>query len=809
MNDFRFALRTLARSPLFTIVAALALALGLGANTAIFSVVDGVLLRPLPYDQPERIAMVWNHWEGWPATWISEDEFWDFSRETRAFEHLGAFTSGGRNLTGDDHPERVATGFASAGVFPTLGIAPVLGRVYGAEEDRPGGARVAVRSYALWQRRFGGERDVVGRTIRLDDSSFTVIGIMPAGFQLPLDLTRTPMDLWLPLQLDPVNTGGRGGHYLNVVGRTKPGVSSEMADADVAAIARRMVERFPKQYSSAFGSRAVSVEREVLGKVRPALLILLGAVGFVLLIACANVANLLLARAESRQREIAVRMALGAGRARLVRQMLVESLVLFALGGVLAIALAFALVKGIAAIAPATIPRLASVTLDLPALGFALAISLITGLAFGLVPALHATASMHGGALTEGGRGASAGRRRQRVRRTLVVSEVALALVLVAGAGLLIRSFSRLRGVDAGFDPDRVLTMRLALPPAKYATSDAIRGFYRALVDRARALPGVRSAALVRVLPMTGELGDWSFQIEGRPTTGRESWYAGDWEVVTADYFDVMRIALREGRLPTDRDDERAPGVMIINETLARKAWPSGGAIGARVKMGGEAGEWRTVIGIVRDVRQIGLDAEPRTQIYLPHAQFPSPDRALREMALVMRTSGDPVSLATPARRAVAALDPNLPIASLRTMDDVLGSWAAERRLTMLMLSSFAAVALALAAVGIYGVMSYTVAQRTREMGIRIALGAEPRDVIRLVVRQGVALAAVGIVVGLLAALALTRLMRSMLFEVTSSDPLTFVAICAILVATALVACWIPARRATRVQPTEALRAEG
>ncbi len=810
-SDLRYALRALGKSPLFTVVAVLALALGIGANTAIFSVVDRVLLRPLPYAHPERIAMVWNHWEGWPATWISEDEFWDFARENRAFDAIGAFTNGARNLTGGDTPERVQIGFASAGVFPALGVPPIAGRVFTADEDRPGGARVVVLSAGLWRRRFAADAGIVGRTVLLDDSAYTVLGVMPADFQLPLDLTGTPMDLWTPLQLDATKPSGRGGHYLNIVARTKPTVAIAAANADVAAIARRMTERFPGQYSPNFGSQAVAVNDEVLGKVRPALLILLGAVGFVLLIACANVANLLLARAESRQREIAVRTALGAARGRIVRQMLVESVTLFVIGGVAAIVLAFALVKGIAAIAPATVPRLAAVTLDVRALAFALGIALVTGLVFGLVPAAHATGTNVHLSLKDGGRGASADRGRQRARRTLVVSEVALALVLVAAAGLLIKSFVRLRDVNPGFDSGNIFTARVALPPSRYATGTQARLFWRQLIDRARALPGVQSAGAVSALPMTGTIGDWSFQVEGRATSGRESYYAGDWQTVSPDYFTTLRIPLMKGRLMTDADDARGAGVAIVDEELAKRTWPNGDAVGARIRLGGQADSmWRTVIGVVGNVRHRGLDAELRPHLYLPQWQFPTSDNGPvpRSMSLVVRTAGDPAAITANVRAEVSRLDPHVPVAAVRTMDDIVGAWASERRLSMMVLSIFAGVALLLAAVGIYGVMSYTVAQRTREMGIRIALGAEPRDVIALVVRQGFALAVVGIAIGLAAALTLTRLMQSMLFQVSATDPTTFIAIAVILATTALAACWVPARRATRVHPTEALRAE-
>jgi putative ABC transport system permease protein len=809
LQDIRYAVRTLVKSPLFTAVAALTIALGIGANTAIFSIVNGVLLRPLPYERPGELTMIWNRWEGWPQTWVSEDELWDLRHMNRAFTGVAAFTDGGRNLTGGDTPERVRTGFAMADVFGVLGARPLLGRTYTADEDRPGGTRVAVIGEGLWRRRFAGDPSIIGRAIFLDDSSTTVIGVMPASFQLPLHFDGQPMDLWLPLRLDSTNTSGRGSHYLNVVGRMRPGITATAADRDVAAVARRMKEQFPNNYSPGFGALAVGVEQQVLGDVRTALFIMLGAVGLVLLVACANVANLLLARAESRQREIAVRTALGAGRVRLVRQMLTESVVLFLAGGGLGIALAAVGLRVLVAAAPPDIPRVGQVGIDATVLGFTVGLSLLTGIVFGLVPALHAVRGALHTSLKEG-RGTSSDRASQRSRSALVVAEVALALVLVVGAALLMKSFARLRGVDPGFDPKGVVTMRLTLPPARYVSSAMTRRFYRTLIDRVRALPGVESAAAVRVLPLTSTMGDWSFAIEGRTAEPGVN-YAGDWQVATADYFKVMRIPLRRGRLTTDADDERGTPVVVIGEALAKAAWPQGDALGARITLGPGDSVYRTVIGIVGDVRHRGLDADARPEMYLPHAQFPGSSRggiAQRNMVLVARTRGDPAALSGAIRRELAAVDPTLPVSAVQTMEEVLGTWAAERRLTAGLLGGFGLVALTLAALGIYGVMAYAVAQRTRELGIRVALGAQPGDVVSFVVGQAMRVAAGGIVVGLAGAFALTRLMRGMLFHVSPTDPVTFTTIPIVLAIVALAAAAIPARRATRVDPAVTLKTD-
>ncbi|MGI8498719.1 MAG: ABC transporter permease [Gemmatimonadaceae bacterium] len=808
LQDLRYAVRSLARSRGFTTVAVLVLGLGIAANTAIFSVVNGVLLKPLPYANPDRVVMLWSHWENWPQTWVSPPEFADYTRELRSAEHVAAFDYGSRNLTGGDRPERIRAAFGSGELFPTLGAHAAVGRVFTASDDVPGAARVAVLSDGLWRRRFGGDLSMLGQTIRLSDSTVTVIGIMPAAFELPLDFGQ-PVDLWMPLALGIPDPGERGNHGLNVVARLRAGTSIESAQRELDGLTTRLRATYPRDYGAQFGASLVPVKTQVVGKIGPALLVLLGAVGFVLLIACANVANLLLARAESREREIAVRTALGAGRGRIVRQLLTESAVLALAGGTLGLLLAVVGLRALIAMAPASVPRIAEVGIDARVLAFTIAVAMTTGILFGLAPALHATRGNLHGSLKSGARGGTAGGPRLRLRRVLAIGEIAVSLVLVIGACLLVQSFARLRNVDPGFDPERVLTMRVSLAPARYPSGREVRAFYRALIDRARSLPGVQSVGAVRVLPMTSVIGDWGFAIEGRQTAaGAPSYSQGDWQVVTPDYFRAMRIPVKRGRSLSDADDDRAPGAIMFNDALAAKVFPGDDAVGHRVRMGGDT-VWRTIVGVVGNVRHRGLDEEARPELYLPHAQWPTANGPTqRAMVLTLRTAGEPTMVAGALRREVRALDPDVPVSEMQPMVDVLGSWVGERRLTMLVLGLLAATALVLAAVGTYGVLSYTVAQRTREIGIRIALGARSHDVVTMVVRQGTTLAVAGVLVGTLAALLLTRLLAGLLYGVPARDPLTFAGVAALLLVTAIGATYVPALRATRVEPTEALRAE-
>jgi predicted permease len=789
-----------------TTLAALTMALGIAAATAVFSVADGVLFRPLPYSEPGRLVMVWDRWTGWPATWISDAEFLDYRDGAKSFAYVGAFTDRSRNLTGGQTPVRVHVGVVSAGVFPALGVHPILGRVFGTEEDYQGGPRVAVISRGLWRSRYAADPRIVGRTMMLDDSSTTIIGVMPEGFHLPLDFAGDPTDLWVPLALGNVDRTVRGGHYLNLVARLRPEATLDGAAAEVRAMAQRMVLDYPRGYPPDFGAAIRPLASQVLGDVRPTVFILSAAVAFVLLIACANVASLLLGRAQARQREMALRAALGATRRHIMQQLLTEALVLVTISGCIGVLLALLGVHALAAAAPRDVPRIQDISIDGPVLAFALLVTIATGLACGLAPALHATRADLHLALKEAGRGSGADRRGERVRRTLIVAEVALSVVLLIGAGLLARSFARLRSVNPGFDPSFVLTGRVSLPASKYPDSHSVRAFYQATVDAARALPGVTDAAVVRTLPLTAVMGDWSFRPDGVPA-GQEK-AAGDWQVISPAYFRIMRIPITSGRGLEETDDERAPGVVIVNEALARRAWPGQQALGQHIRMGGSDSALRTVVGIVANVHHRGLDADPRPEIYLPHSQWTVGGTAVREMSIVLRSNRDPRTLSTALRRTIQSLDPDLPLTNVRTMDEVLSGWAAARRLSFLVLAALATTAALLAAVGLYGVVSYAVAQRTTEIGIRRALGATTASVIGLVARQSVTPVATGIAIGLVTAFALSRLMVALLFHVSATDPLTFAAVGVLILLVTAVATYLPTRRATRVDPLTAVRSE-
>jgi putative ABC transport system permease protein len=814
--DIRYGLRQVMRNPGFAAVAILTLALGIGANTAIFSVVNGVLLRPLPYVRPERLTMIYGHWQLKKQAELSEPEYWDMREQARSFGRIAAFADGSANLTGSGAPERLMTGYMTADMLPLLGVAPALGRTFTADEDLPGRPTVVLLSDGLWRRRFAGDRRVIGRQVMLDDAPATVIGVMPPDFQLPRHYAGAAMEAWAPLALDPsANRGDRGWHYLDVVGRLSDGVTLDAVDREVSALMTRMKDTYPGQYAPEFNGSVGGVIDVVTGSVRPAMLVLLGAVAILLLIACANVAALLVARADGRAREMAIRTALGANRGRLIRQVLTESIVLAAAGGALGLILAVWGVHALVLVAPPSIPRLDAVTIDGQVLVFTLTVSLLTGMLFGAAPALHSLKANVTDGLTDGGRSGTAGRVRHRFRRALVVGQIALGLVLVTGSGLLVQSFLHLRSVDPGFDPDHLLTARVDLTAVRYPENPKIWAFYGELIRRVAALPGVEAAAAARALPMTGRLdiGDWSFVMEGRyslPPKPEERRHA-DWQVVTPDYFGTMRIPMRQGRAFEDRDDRSAPGAIIINETIAKQVWPNGDAIGQRVLLGGGSVDstWRTVVGVVGDVRHRGLDVAPRPEMYMPEAQWPGgTGTAQRSLYLAIRTSGDPALLANPLRATLRAIDPDVPLAEVQTMSDALGSWAAERKLTMLIVTLFAALALTLGAVGIYGLMAHLVAERTREIGIRIALGAVPGEILRLLGRQGTAMAATGIALGLVGSLAATRLLGGMLFQVRPTDPPTFAGTAIVIAVVAAIASLIPAIRATRVDPVEALRGE-
>jgi putative ABC transport system permease protein len=815
-QDLRYALRGLRQRPGFTLVAVLTLALGIGANTAIFSVVNGVLLRALPYERPERLAMIWGHRNQEPLAELSVSEYWDLRERTHAFAGVAAFADGNINLTGTGTPERIRAGYFTANAPALLGVAPAIGRGFTADEDLPGGPPVVLLGDGLWRRRFGADPNVVGRVLTLDDTPTTVVGVMPPDFQLPTHYAGAPKELWAPMQLDPaINRGERGWHFLEVIGRLRDGVALEAASAETSTLMRGMLAAYPMEYTPEFDGSATAVSQSVVGDVRPALLVLLGAVALLLLIACANVAGLLLARSEMRQREIALRTALGAGRSRLVRQLLTESLLLAVAGGLVGLLLAVWGVQGLVLAAPPSVPRLDAVGIDVRVLGYTLGVTLLTGILFGLAPALHAVRGDLTGALTDGGRAGTTGRGRQRVRQALVTGQIAVALVLVTGAGLLVQSFLRLRQVDPGFEPEHLLTARVELSPVRYHDNDVKRRFYENLLERLRSIPDVRSAATARALPMTGrlEIGDWSFILEGQAASPPlpTDWHPADWQVVSPDYFRTMGIPMLQGRDFAATDRLGTPGAMIVNRTLARQAWPDGDALGRRVLLGGGNADsvWRTVVGIVGDVRHRGLTASPRPEMFLPYAQFPAgTGTAPPSMHVVLRAAGDPSALATALGAAVAALDPDVPLSGVQTMETAMGSWAAERRLIMLLVSGFALVALVLGSVGIYGVMAQLVAQREREIGVRMALGALPGQILGLVVSQSAWLVGAGILAGTAGALAVTRLLTGLLFQVRPTDPLTFLGTALVLVVAAAGATLVPALRAVRTDPAHALRSE-
>ena len=815
LQDLKYAIRTLLRSPAFTAVAVLTLALGIGANTAIFSVVNGVLLRSLPYGDEQRVVGVWNSWEGTPRGRISPAEYFDYLERVDAFEAFGVYTSGYSSLTGEGDPERIPTGYLTYGVLPALGVVPAIGNGFGATEDRPGNDAVVVLSDGLWRRKFGAARSVIGRRIVLDGRPFTITGVMPPDFRLPDDFASpSPAQLFAPAALERPAADDRGSHFLSGVARLKPGLTLDDATASIAAVASRFPVDMPGEYPPAqrFSSRVTSLHEDVIGDIRPTLLILLGAIGFVLLIACANLTNLFLSRSEGRQREFAVRTALGALRARLVRQSLAESVMVAFAGGIAGVAFAWWGTGALLALRPPDLPRMDQVSVDLPVLLFALALSLVAGVLVGLAPAARAAkVDVHGG-LKDSARGSTAGGARQRIRRALVAGEVALALVLLLGAGLLTRSFVRLITVDPGYRTDHLLTLALTLPETSYPDAARTSTFFASLLERVRAQQGVMAAGAVAGLPLTSGRGDINFQIEGRPVVRGPGSPRADWQVVTPGYFEAIGMRLQRGRPIEITDREGTPGVVVINEATARTFWPAGDALGARFTLGGGAGPGVvTVIGIVGDVRQASLSADVQPEIYLAHTQFRfwgAGARPLRSLTLVARTTADPAPLGATLRREIAALDPALPLGELRTMEEVRGASLSGPRFLMLLIASFSAVALLVALIGVYGVMAYSVSQRQREIGVRVALGAAPRSVVGLVLRQGMVPAVAGIALGLAGGLAISRVLRTLLFQVTPGDPTTAIAVSSIVAVVALVACYLPARRAAGVDPVGALRNE-
>jgi putative ABC transport system permease protein len=815
LQDLRFAARLLVRSPGLSLVIVLTLALGIGANAAIFSVVNGVLLSPLPYRQPDRIMSIYSQFPGlgFDRFWVSPPEFIEFRERATRFDSVGAYRAVPVNLEGQDQPVRVQAAFASASLFTVLGVAPELGRVYTPQEDMPSAEKLIVLSDGLWRRAFGGDPGIAGRRVKVGGQERTVLGVMPPGF----DIAGEHVEAWLPLALDPANPGGRGSHFLYLVGRLRSGATLAQARSELQGLLVRWKQEMPKDHTpDPERHRLVILPLldDLVGDVRPKVLILAFAVGLVLLIACLNVANLLLARAESRQREIAIRTALGAPRRRLIRQFLTESVLLSVFGGVFGLLLAVAGVRAIVALNADSIPRVESIGVDARVAGFTLALSLVTGLLFGLAPALHARGASFFTVLREGAQRGTAGRVSQWFRRGLVVAEIALASLLVIGAGLLLKSFWVLQQVNPGFDPQNVLSMELSLPRATYPEDHQVVDFYRKLTAQAASLPGVESVAAVSGLPPKREVNANDTEFESiKPTKEGPPQNVDYWQFVSRDYFKTMRIRLVAGRTFSPGDDRGTPGVVVINQTMAKVFWPTRSPLGDRVRApsgpGGPPSPWLTIVGIVADVKQGGLDQKTGTELYFLQDQAEeAAGGAARTMYLVARTRSNPMSQAAAVRAAIRGLDPSLPVAEVRSMDKVLFDSVGRPRFLMVLVMLFAAVALVLAAVGTYGVLSYAVEQRTREIGVRMALGAQVGEVLGMILAQGALLAGLGLFLGVVGAVALRSVLASLLFGVTPTDPLIFAAVVALLALVSFLACLLPAQRAARVDPLVALRSE-
>jgi putative ABC transport system permease protein len=806
-QDLRYGLRTLLKHPGFTAVAVLTLALGIGASTAVFSVVHAVVLRSLPFPEPERLVMLWEADKSGADSNMGYPTFADWRSQNHSFEAMSALADWSPTLTGAGEPEALDGQRVTSDFFSVLKVKPMLGRDFTAEDDRPNVPRVAIISYELWQRSFGRDTSLVGKTILLSGIERTLIGVMPPDFQPLLSPNNKRVDVWRPLgYAGETEPACRSCRHLRTIGRIGPGVSIAQAQAELATIQQRIEKDHPSDYSSSSISLK-PLHKQFAGAAQPVLLLLFGAVGFVMLIVCANVANLMLARTASRKKELALRLALGASRSRILKQILTESTLLAIFGGGLGVLLAMFATKWLVSLAPVDIPRIEQVRLDPLVLVFALGLSLLTSILFGLIPALAAAKTDLQKDLKLGGRG-SFGLTNRWLHHALIVTDVALAMVLLAGAGLMIKSMGRLLLVPSGVSSENVLTMKLTLFGPEYAGNDAnarVLENFRQVLDRISALPGVSSAGAVSQLPLSGDFDMYGVQIKDKPVANPEDAPGAFRYGVTPGYIEAMGIAVRRGRTITALDRETAQPVVLINELFANRIWPGEDPLGKMVQVGGPKRPWRTVVGVVGDVRHERLDGPAKLQIYIPEAQWFDPDS---DMSLVIRTNSNSTGIAAAAREAVWSVSRNVRITEVASMDKVIGASVAQRRFPMIMLGLFAAAALFLAALGLYGVMAYAVTQRTPELGVRIALGARPREVLQLVLRQGLYLVGVGLAVGLLGALALRGLIKGFLFEVQAWDPATLVSVAVVLVVVALLACYIPARRATKVDPLVALRYE-
>ncbi len=799
IRDGRYALRMLVRAPAFSLIAVLTFAVGIGVNTAVFNVVNGVLLRPLPYPDADRITLLWmdNRRQGIKEDITSYPNYRDWRDQSTSYTHMAAFTSSAFSLTGTGEPERLLGASVTANFFDVMQVPPTMGRVFTVENETPGNDAVVVISDGLWQRRFGGRPDALGRTIMLNGRSHEVIGVMPQTLRWP-----DKAELWKPLAPPEDLREARGGFWLPVIGRLKPGVSTGQAQAEMNEIGNRLEREYPS--NRGFGVYVVSLQQQLVGSIERPLVILLAAVGFVLLIACANLANLMLGRTAARRKELAIRTALGAGRGRLVRQIVTETFVLALLGGVVGVLLAYWTTRFFITLGGESIPRQDAISMDARVLGFALLLATASALLSGLIPALQASRRKIVDHLREGAREGLGGTSR-RTRGALVAAEVALALVLLTGAGLLIRTLWTMQGVERGFRPENVAMMTVSLPPTTYAAPPDVRAFYARLLERVRTLPGVQSAATgTGVLqPLVTNSGIYS--IEGTPLPPPEERIEYPVEIVSPGYFDTVGMTVVRGRAFTDADDAQAPRVIVINETLARLGWPDQDPIGRRMRSGDETSQspWMTVVGVIRDAHRSEVTRAIRPELYMSTLQVTP-----RTQMLLVRTAGDPTAIVPPVRRELQTLDPQLPLFGVTTLEQELALTLTQPRFQAVLLAGFAAIALLLATIGIYGVTAHAVGQRTQEVGIRMAMGAARRDVLRLILLQHLRPAVAGLALGLLGAILLSRFLQSLLFGVGATDPATFTLVAIVLLAVASAACWIPARRATRVDPLIALRTE-
>jgi len=807
LKDLRYSTRRLARTPGFTAIVLLTLALGIGANTAIFSVVNGVLLRALPYPESDRLITVEHFYPSLNnlRAPVSVPGFRDYRARTRLFQHAAVETGWAPNLTGHGDPERLTGTEATADYFATLGARALHGRTFTQDEDQPGRPSVVVLSYGLWQRLFGGAASAVGQTLILNGEAHEIVGVMPAGFR---DFFNRRAELWRPLHFRPEQYADnqRTSEYLSFLGRLAPGMTLGAAQTDMTAYAAQLRQGFPNNYARDWTLTVTPLQEKAVGGIRTALLVLFGAVGFVLLIACANVANLLLARAASRIKEVAIRSALGAGKRHIVRQLLSESLLLSLGGAAGGLILAAGAVRLVHSLNPTNLPRVENIQLDAQVLWFTLLTALVTGVLFGLAPVVQTLRTNLQDTLKEGGRSAHADRGGERLRQLLVVAEFALALTLLTGAGLLIRSFARVEGVDPGFDPRHLLTFNIALPQAKYPSDTQQLALFDAMLPRIASLPGVQGVGATSVLPFGGSWSTGSFNVEGyqRPANAPMPW--GDLRSVTPGFFATMRIPLRAGRFFTEQDKAGAPAVAIVDEEFVHRFFPGADPVGKRITfndLGDTAIRWINIVGVVGHTKHEGLDAQARIQVYFSNAQNPG-----RFRSIVVRTAGEPMAVLGAVRDAVHGLDRDLAISQAAPMEQLVDQSVGQRRFSTLLLGLFAGIALVLASIGIYGVMSYSVAQRSHELGVRMALGAKRGRVLRLVMQRGIAAALPGVAIGLLGAFALTRVLQNQLFGVSATDPLTFGAVAALLTLVALSASLVPALRATRVDPVVALREE-